>query len=215
MRQYNQSQIQASLTKSATKHNYKAGFIYDAQTGLESYQFTPQSQLALDALANIYQLGESSIPTNPFLPKGVTPTGSIDALNNPVVTLAGPGETFPTVYVNKSGYYGAAYVQDTWQESSRFTVNYGARYDAFHQGQHSASNQGYTNSTTLTTGELSPRVNTAYSLGRATVARVSYDKLFTQPPLAQGAIVGYSIKPETWDQYETSVEKQIGSTQTT
>jgi outer membrane receptor protein involved in Fe transport len=213
-REYNQSQIQASVTKSETRHNFKAGFIYDNQTGQESYQFTPQSQLALDALANIYGFAAGPV-VNPFVPTGVTSTGAIDALGNPVAALAGPGETFPVVSVNKDGYYGAAYLQDTWKESERFTVNYGVRLDSFHQVQHATSNQGYSNSTNLTTTELSPRFNTAYSLGGQAVARLSYDKLFTQPPLAQGAIVGYSIKPETWDQYEVSVEKQVSSGQTT
>lgn len=219
---YNQSQVQGSVTKTESTHTFKAGVIYDDQTGTEAYQFTPQSQLALDALANIYAFAPGytyapgqTITNNPFLPTGVknSTTGAVDALGNPVVTLAGPGEAFPTVDVSKNGYYGAAYIQDTWQESTRFTMNYGFRYDIYHQSQTVNNGVGYTSSSSLTDGVLSPRLNTAYILGGGSILRLSYDHLFTQPPLAQGAIVGFSIKPETWDQYEGSVEKQFSPTQ--
>lgn len=211
---YNQSQVQGSITKTASAHTYKAGFVYDDQTGEEDYQFTPQSQLALDGLANIYgytYANGQTITNNPFLPAGVkeSATGAVDALGNPVVTLPGAGVTFPTAVVHKDGYYGAAYIQDTWQESRRFTMNYGFRYDIFHQSQTVNNGAGFASSNSLTKGVISPRLNTAYILGGGSTLRLSYDHLFTQPPLAQGAIVGYSILPETIDQYEVSIEKQF------
>lgn len=215
---YNQSQVEANITKTSATHTYKAGIIYDDQTGTEDYQFTPQSQLALDSLAAIYGFAPGytyapgqTITNNPFLPNGVKATANTDALGNPVVTLAqtAAGETFPTAVVNKMGYYGAAYLQDTWQESTRFAINYGFRYDIFHQSQKVNNDIGFVSSSSLTKGVLSPRINTAYILGGGTTLRLSYDHLFTQPPLGQGAIVGYSIIPETWDQYEGSVEKQF------
>lgn len=217
---YNQSQIQGNLTKSEGAHTYKAGIIFDDQQGNESYQFTPQSQLALDALANIYSFAQNpQNVANPLLPAGSYMKDShgnliLDALGNPIWTMAHAGETFPTMTAHKTGYYGAAYVQDTWNESSHFTVNYGFRYDMFHQTDAISSTDGISSTNSLTDGVLSPRVNTAYALARGTIARVSYDHLFTQPPLAQGAIVGQVIKPETWDQYETSVERQLSSRQT-
>ena len=206
-RLYNQSQIQANLTKSQGTHTYKGGIIFDDQTGDEHYQFVPQSQLALDALASLPNNG-----VNPLLPAGSFTNGT-DALGDPIWTMAAPGEAFPTLKVHKTGYYGAAYLQDTWKESTRFTVNYGVRYDIFHQSQTLSNGIGFSDSSSLTKGELSPRVNTAYTLTPTMVARLSYDHLFTQPPLAQGAIVGQVIHPETINQYEASVEKQIAPTQ--
>jgi outer membrane receptor protein involved in Fe transport len=213
-RLYNQSQIQGNLTKSQGAHTYKGGIIIDDQKGDESYQFTPQSQLALDALANIYSFAQNpQNVVNPLLPAGGY-TGGTDALGNPIWVMAHAGESFPTLTAHKTGYYGAAYLQDTWNESSRFTVNYGARYDAFHQSDSISNSNGYAATTSLTKGVLSPRINTAYVVAPRTIARLSYDHLFTQPPLAQGAIVGQVIKPETWDQYEASIEKQVGPGQT-
>jgi len=84
----------------------------------------------------------------------------------------------------------------------------------YHDSQSLNNNDGYSSSNSLTTAEISPRINTAYTLAPRTIMRLSYDKLFTQPPLAQGAIVGQVIRPETWDQYEGSVEKQLSPEQT-
>lgn len=210
---YNQSQIQGSMTKSQGTHTFKAGIVADDQQGNESYQFTPQSQLAMDALSNIYALGESGTVPNPFLPAGHF-TGATDALGNPVWVMNNPGEQFPTATAHKTGYYAAAYAQDTWNESSHFTVNYGFRYDNFHQKDELSSSDGISNTTSLTKGVISPRLNTAYALARGTILRASYDHLFTQPPLAQGAIVGQIIKPETWDQYEAGIERQLTTQQT-
>lgn len=213
-RLYNQSQVQANLTKTDGRHTFKGGIIYDNQTGQESYQFTPQSQLAMDALANIYSFAQNpQNVSNPLLPPGHY-TGATDALGNLVWVMNSAGETFPTMTVHKDGYYGAAYLQDTWNESSRFTVNYGLRFDTFHQVDDLSSTDGISSTNSETTSELSPRVNTAYSLSGNTVALLSYDKLFTQPPLAQGAIVGQVIKPETIDQYEGAVVRQIAPQQT-
>jgi outer membrane receptor protein involved in Fe transport len=213
-RQYNQSQLQGNLTKSQGVHTFKAGAIYDDQRGDESYQFTPQSQLALDALANIYSFAQNPANVvNPLLPAG-SYNGATDALGNPVWTMAQAGEAFPTLHVHKTGYYGAAYLQDTWNATSRFTMNYGLRLDTFHQKNALSNTLGYTSTSSLTTTKLSPRLNTAYALPSRTILRLSYDKLFTQPPLAQGAILGQVIHPEIIDQYESSVEKQLTARQT-
>ena len=56
---------------------------------------------------------------------------------------------------------------------------------------------------------LSPRVNFAYLLTPETTARLSYDKLFSQPPLAQGAILGTNLVPQTTDLYEASVQHSL------
>jgi len=204
-RSYQQNQIQGSVTESRVGHTFKEGFVFDDQTGNESYQFVPQSQLALDEL----------YATDPNLaPAGKVDTNAqgkpvLDVLNNPVF-LMNPGQTTsPIVTVHRTGYYGAAYLQDTWTVTQRFTVNYGVRYDVYHQKQTS----NLENPSNITQSYLSPRLNMAYALSPTLLGRLSYNKLFTQPPLAQGATLGQAIKPETINQYDASVEKQLSPTQ--
>ncbi len=205
LRSSTQKELSASLTQVSATHTYKAGFLLTGQTGDELYQFTPQSQLALDAL-NAVQAGGPQLTPNG--------TAQMDAQGNPVLDTLGnqvylitPGATTPVVRVHRSGYYNAGYVQDTWRESRRFTANYGLRLDGYGQKQNLGTpsvNQAF----------LSPRVNLAYSLGGGATALASYDKLFTQPPLAQGAIVGTSLKPQITNAYEVDLQKQFGRYQT-
>ena len=200
-RKNDQTELAGSLSLAQGAHTYKAGFTLNLQHGNESYQFVPQSQLALDAL----------YATDPRLaPAGAAdPSGAVDVLGNPVY-LIDPGAATPTLNLKRNGYYNAAYVQDTWRASRKSTLNYGLRLDSYYQ---KLETQGYA---TATGGEtyLSPRLNYAYAFTPATVGRLSYNKLFTQPPLAEGAVVGTVLKPEILDQYDASVEHQIGSTQT-
>ena len=56
---------------------------------------------------------------------------------------------------------------------------------------------------------LSPRLNASFAVTPATIFRASYNKLFLQPPLAQGSVVGAPILPETYDDYNTSIERQV------
>src|SRR5581483_7365076 len=116
----------------------------------------------------------------------------LDANGNSVYSLD-PGAKDPTLYVSRRGYYRAAYVQDTWKITPKFTANYGLRFDTYHQGEN-------TGQPDVTKSQLSPRVNLAYEVLKGMVVRASYNKLFIQPPLAQGAILGEPIKPETLDQ---------------
>ena len=200
-RDNSQRELAASLTLAQGLHTYKAGFVLDGQSGNESYRFVPQSQLALDAL---YATDTRLAPAG-----GLDPGGATDALGNPVYLIT-PGASTPTLQVHRTGYYNAGYVQDTWRATRRITLNYGARLDSYYQKQSTA---GYGDSTGSLT-YLSPRLNAAYAFTPATVGRLSYNKLFTQPPLAEGAILGTALRPETLDQYDASIEHQIGATQT-
>ena len=202
-----QKELAGSLTQASGAHTYKAGFIFDGQTGDEQYQFVPQSQLALDAL-NAVQSGGG-----PTLTPGGTP--QMDGAGNPVLDALGnqvflidPNNTgTPTVSVHRSGYYNAGYLQDTWRTTRQLTINYGVRLDGYGQKQNLGTpsvNQAY----------LSPRLNLAYALNGGTTFRASYNKLFTQPPLAQGAIVGTSLRPQLTNAYDASVEQRFGTTQT-
>ncbi|HTQ08727.1 MAG TPA: TonB-dependent receptor, partial [Fimbriimonadaceae bacterium] len=97
---------------------------------------------------------------------------------------------------------GATYVQDTWKPNKRFTANYGLRGDWFTQTQ----NLGQP---TVNRMALSPRINLSYGLDRTTVLRASYNRLFNTPPLAEGAILGQSLKPPIVDQFDLGIERQI------
>ena len=97
-------QAQGCITNTSGQHTFKLGGLYDDQTGNESYQFIPASQLALDALAT---LDLRLAPAGSF-------TGGTDELGNKIYTLSGSNSASPTLIVHRSGYYGAAYAQDTW-----------------------------------------------------------------------------------------------------
>jgi outer membrane receptor protein involved in Fe transport len=202
IRNYRHTQPQGSLTLSSGKHTYKAGLLDDEQSGNESYQLIPGSQIALDAL----------FATDPRLAPAGTP--QVDAMGNPVMDSNGnqvykinPGvTTTPTLPVERKGWYRAVYLQDTWNMSRQLTMNYGWRGDWYDQSQ----NLGQKG---VNTFHGSPRLNLAYAITPTTIGRVSYNHLFIEPPLAQGAILGTAIQPEHLDQYEGSVEHQFGARQ--
>ena len=189
--------LQAEGSYSATRgsHKLKAGFLWDAQNGNESYNIQAASQLALDEL---YNLAPSLCPTGKL-------TGAKDVNGNPVFVAT--SNAYPTLLVQRTGSYKAAYVQDTWQLSKRFTVNYGVRADWFSQSE----NLGQS---TVDAFMLSPRINFSYKLTARDDLRWAYNRLFNTPPLAQGAIVGQAIQPETLSQYDISIEHRLGHGQT-
>ncbi|MEI8281409.1 MAG: TonB-dependent receptor [Armatimonadota bacterium] len=171
-------------------HQIKSGFLLDSQSGNESYRIEPGSQLALDALAAIA----------PNLAPAGTASSDLDINGNPVFTATG---AIPTLNVHRTGSYKAAYIQDTYR-AGKFTANYGLRGDWYSQEQ----NLGQTN---ISTFELSPRVNLEYQSDSKTVFRAAYNHLFNSPPLAQGAVIGAAIQPETLNQYDFAVTKKLAS----
>jgi outer membrane receptor protein involved in Fe transport len=194
-------QITGSLTYKRGRHEFKTGLLLDDQNGDETYQLVPGSRLALDELA--------------ALSPNLAPAGSVqtDAQGAPVLDVNGnpvfvpTSGAVPTLRVHRSGFYRAAYAQDTWQASRRLTLNYGLRADWYKQTQ----NLGQPTVSVIT---LSPRLNFSYILDKATTARWSYNRLFNTPPLAQGAVLGQPIQPEMLDQYDVSVEHQVAPGQT-
>ena len=191
IRNYRNAQTQGSLTYNQPHHVFKTGFLLDDQEGDETYQLIPASQTALSALAGVDAGGV------------LIPAGLIDAMGNYVPPAAGSAAPVaPTLQVHRSGFYRAAYAQDTWNVSKRIILNYGLRLDWYKQGQNLG--QGLVNQ-----AQLSPRINLSYAASARTTVRASYNRLFEQPPLAQGAIIGASILPETLSQYDISVERRI------
>lgn len=192
------AQFQGSVTHLAGRHTFKGGLVWDEQSGNEAYQFIPSSQLALNALAGISpQLAPAGTPQVDANNQPI-----LDSLGNQVYLINRNNTTVPNLRVRRTGFYRAFYVQDTWNVFRRATLNYGLRLDWYKLGQ----NLGQA---TVDEAHLSPRVNFAYQFDRDTVGRFAYNRLFIQPPLAQGAVIGASIRPATLNQFDFSVERQF------
>jgi len=189
--------LQGEGSYSATRgdHKFKAGFLVDAQSGHESYNIQAASQLALDEL---HAIAPNLCPAGKL-------TGAKDVNGNPVFLAS--SNVYPSLSVQRVGTYKAGYIQDTWKVSSRFSVNYGLRGDWYDQNQNLGQDS-------VGAFDLSPRANFSYKLTARDDLRWSYDHLFNTPPLAQGAIVGEPIQPETLDQYDASIEHRLGHGQT-
>jgi outer membrane receptor protein involved in Fe transport len=69
-----------------------------------------------------------------------------------------------------SGLFAGVYLQDEWKMFSKFTVNYGARFDVF--------NSSFDNEC-----QLSPRVNMIYQPTDSTTLHAGYSRYFTPPPV--------------------------------
>jgi outer membrane receptor protein involved in Fe transport len=202
------AEVTGSMTSSQRSHTFKTGFVFDQQNGEESYQLIPGSQLALDWLANP-GVGQPSL-----LPSG---TYAVDASGNPVLDVYGnqvyeanAGATSPILYVRRAGHYAAGYAQDTWKITKKLTLNYGFRLDNYDQTQTSTLSGQAASQSSVNQTFLSPRVNAAYAFDSKTVIRADFDRLVTQPPLAEGQLLGTQIKPETWSQFDAAIEHQVG-----
>lgn len=66
--------------------------------------------------------------------------------------------------------FAGAYLEDEWKMFSKFTVNYGARFDEY-------------SSSTDNENQLSPRFNAIYQLTDSTTLHAGYSRYFTPPPL--------------------------------
>ncbi len=190
-------QGQGSLTYSGRNHTVKAGFSIEEENGIENYQLVPASQLALDGL---YALGLTNLT-----PEGVD-LGTTDSDGNEMFSATGPS---PTLTVKRTGYYDSAYMQDTWKITNKFVANYGLRFDMYQQTETAFGNGQPATTQSEFIDKLSPRVNLSYEVAPRTVLRGSYNKLFIEPPLAQGSILGTQIQPEVLDQYDVSLERQL------
>ncbi|HLK13443.1 MAG TPA: TonB-dependent receptor, partial [Fimbriimonadaceae bacterium] len=188
-RNVHHTQFNGTLEVRRGRHDLKFGGLYDAESGQESYQIIPASQLALDELFAL----------DPALAPPGAMTGQQDIDGKGVFKATGPT---PTLSVRRSGFYGAAFAQDTWM-LGRLTLNLGVRADWYRQTESIGS-------TTVSTFDLSPRLNLAYKINRTTDARASADRLVNNPPLAQGAIVGAPIQPEKLNQYDLGVNHRLG-----
>ncbi len=200
VRSSHNTQISGNYVTRKGPHDVQIGFLDDIQSGHESYQIIPASQLALDDLAALDPL---LVPSG-SVARGTNGQPELDKLGNPVYVPN--SAVVPTLLVDRSGFYRAFYVQDTYHFTHRFITNYGLRFDWYKQAQ----NLGQP---IVDTSALSPRFNFSYDLGSGNLLRWSYDRIFNIPPLAQGALVGEAIQPERLNQYDISIQHQISAGQ--
>ena len=193
-------QIAGSEASKRGAHHLKVGFLLDDQNGTETYQIIPASQLALDELA---ALDAKLVPIGADV-NNAQGGRELDVNGNPVFMPT--SGTSPVVTIHRSGFYRAAYAQDSWTVSKRFSFNYGLRGDWYKQSESVGQ-------ATVDTIYLSPRLNFQYDLDKLSILRWSYNRLFNTPPIAQGASIGSPIVPEVLDQYDISLEHELAPRQ--
>jgi outer membrane receptor protein involved in Fe transport len=90
----------------------------------------------------------------------------VDGSGNPT------GPVLPPISQNDRlrGLFAGAYLQDEWKIFSKFTVNYGARFDEFTSSFDSEN-------------QLSPRINFIYTPTDSTTLHAGYSRYFTPPPI--------------------------------
>ena len=219
--------------KRGDTHEVKLGVIYHDITANEGYQFIPQSQTSLNALAAIEPA---------FLPAG--------NFNGGRYTLTGNDPQARVITTSREGYYGGVYLQDTWRVAAPLTINYGVRGDFYQMNIKEIKTEVTSyggNKDDVGSHEFSPRANLALVLpktsrlkflrflsNQTTILRASYNRLFVTPSLGQGdiipnqgarafipgvglgggglpPIVGRSVVPQTTDLYDASLERQFSS----
>ncbi len=187
-----------SLKLNSGHHHLEFGLTYDGQEGNDSYQLIPASQAALNNLL-------SGDPTNP------TPDPT-----NPLYTLAPVNGAPSTVVVSRTGSYKAAYAQDTWQISKKFSMNYGARWEQYIQHEFIQQNGNPATPANEALAELEPRINLAYELDAKYQLAASFNRLMIIPPTPQGLSVNVNSNqsplapPETVSQFGTGTAMNLG-----
>jgi outer membrane receptor protein involved in Fe transport len=91
-----------------------------------------------------------------------------------------------------SALYTGVYLQDEWKMFSKFTVNYGTRFDVF--------NSSFDNEC-----QLSPRVNMIYKPTDTTTLHAGYSRYFTPPPAE--SINGTTIAKYNGTSNESAVQQ--------
>lgn len=194
-------QAAASVSILRGSHEFKFGGMFDYQSSDDSYELTPASQRAVNAL---FAADPRLAPQGEVL---LDAGGSevFDELGNPVYLLS-EGAAVPRAEVSRSGYAAGVFAQDTWRLNESFTANYGLRLDSYRQSQDFGLED-------VQEHQLSPRVNLSYAFSPKWIGRASYNRLFIDPPISQGSVIGNAIKTERVHQYEGSIERQITQNQ--
>ena len=129
-----------------------------------------------------------------------------------VETAGGPDTPFPIVSnTAKTGWTGSVYLQDEWKVFPTVTVNYGGRFDAI--------------DTSVSANQLSPRLDTVWTLFTGTAVHAGYANYFTPPPFelvstitptifagttgAPPSSVNSNVKPERAQVFDVGVTQDV------
>lgn len=125
----------------------------------------------------------------------ITDPGGGGGLPNP---LGVPGN--PTLFqanLERDAFFGGIYLSHTYPITDKLTVNYGLRADAFDDGL------------SVSTGQISPRVNFAFAPDEEQAFRLSYNRIFQPPPIEIDLSGNTEVLPQRADVYELSYENQF------
>lgn len=193
-------------------HNLKFGASLQFFNGDDVYQYFPQSS---DALAALGRLDPRLVPAD-F--NQVAPAIFADRSGTYISAYA--QDTFKT-RTRKGSDVNMLY------------FNIGFRLDSYSQSIKTRENQrgGAANNFSLPSTsqtEISPRVNIVFDMTnpnnkvfkQATLVRVGYNRMFAQPAFGQGNYIGFMpgsngtirvnpARPQTVDEYDLSIERQV------
>jgi len=145
-----------------------------------------------------YELGDKHTIRGGFilLDEGVaadstTTVFPVDGNGNPT------GPAFPIVdNHNLYGLFTGLYLQDEWKMFSKFTVNYGARFDVF--------NSSFDNE-----NQISPRINFIYQPADSTTLHAGYARYFTPPPVENVSGSDLALFNGTSNQSATNLDSSV------
>jgi outer membrane receptor protein involved in Fe transport len=145
-----------------------------------------------------YELGDKHTIRGGFilLDEGVaadstTTVFPVDGNGNPT------GPAFPIVdNHNLYGLFTGLYLQDEWKMFSKFTVNYGARFDVF--------NSSFDNE-----NQISPRINFIYQPTDSTTLHAGYARYFTPPPVENVSGSDLALFNGTSNQSATNLDSSV------
>lgn len=99
--------------------------------------------------------------------------------------------------VERKAFIGGLYLSHTYPLSDQLVLNYGLRADSFDDGLN------------VSTSQLSPRVNLAYSPTEEQALRLSYNRLFQPPPIEIDVSGRTEVLPQRTHAWELSYENQF------
>lgn len=125
----------------------------------------------------------------------ITDPGGGGGLPNPF-NLPGSPLAF-AANVERKAFTGGVYVSHTYPITDKLTVNYGLRAETFDDGR------------SISTGQLSPRLNLVYSPTEEQALRFSYNRLFQPPPIEIDISGRTEVLPQRTHALELSYENQF------
>lgn len=121
--------------------------------------------------------------------------GGGGSLPNP---LALPGSPISfAANVERDAFIGGLYFSHTYPLTEDLVLNYGLRADTFDDGMG------------VSTGQISPRLNLAYSPTETQALRFSYNRLFQPPPIEIDVSGRTEVLPQRTHAWELSYENQF------